>query len=166
MNGKNLVVADDIVVRMDYTLTLADGEIFDSSAAEGPLEFLQGYGEIIPGLEQALYGMVLGEEKDVVLTPDVAYGEYDPEAFELVPTDAFPQGFPLEPGMSLELFDEDGDEPFEAFVSEIRPEGVVVTFNHPLAGETLHFHVKIIGLRPALPEEIDHGHAHTPGHSH
>ncbi|MCB0066049.1 MAG: FKBP-type peptidyl-prolyl cis-trans isomerase, partial [Caldilineaceae bacterium] len=85
MNGKNLVVSDDMVVRIEYTLTLADGEVVDSSAAEGPLEYLQGHGEIIPGLEAALFGMSVGEEKEIVVTPDLAYGEYDPDGYQLLP---------------------------------------------------------------------------------
>lgn len=166
MNKPKLVVADDVVVRLDYTLTLDDGEIVDSSAEDGPLEFLQGHGQIIPGLEEGLVGMTVGDEKEIVVTPDYAYGEYDPDAYELIPHDEFPGDFELEPGMALELYDEETGEPSEAFVAEIRKEGVVVDFNHPLAGETLFFQVKVIGLRAASPEEIDHGHVHGAGHAH
>jgi FKBP-type peptidyl-prolyl cis-trans isomerase SlyD len=166
MNKPKLVVADDVVVRLDYTLTLDDGEIVDSSAEDGPLEFLQGHGQIIPGLEEGLMGMAIGEEKEIVVTPDYAYGEYDPDAFELIPHEEFPDDFELEPGMALELYDEETGEPSEAFVSEIRKEGVVVDFNHPLAGETLYFQVKVSGLRAATPEEIEHGHVHGAGHAH
>lgn len=166
MNGKNLVVADDTVVRIEYTLTLGDGEVVDSSEEDGPIEFLQGAGEIIPGLEAALYGMTVGEQKKVVITPDLAYGEYDPDDFQLVPLDAFTEEAELEPGMPLEFIDEEGGEPIEGFISEVRPDGIVVDFNHWLAGETLYFDVKVVGIRPALPEEIEHGHAHGDGHHH
>jgi FKBP-type peptidyl-prolyl cis-trans isomerase SlyD len=166
MTKQSLVVADDMVVRLDYTLTLNNGEVYDSSADSGPLEYLQGHGQIIPGLEEALYDMAVGEEKDVVVTPDVGYGEYDPEAVQSLPRDVFPPEMELEPGMSIDLYDEDADEELEAVIDEVDGDEVVVNFNHPLAGETLNFHVRIAGLRPATPEEIDHGHAHDDGHVH
>jgi FKBP-type peptidyl-prolyl cis-trans isomerase SlyD len=166
MTQQSLVVADDLVVRLDYTLTLSSGEVYDSSAESGPLEYLQGHGQLIPGLEEALYDMAVGEEKDVVVTPDVAYGEYDPEAIQEIPRDIFPAEMELEAGMSIDLYDEDADEELEATIEEVDEETVLVNFNHPLAGETLNFHVRIAGLREATPEELDHGHAHGNGHSH
>ncbi|MFO7632132.1 MAG: peptidylprolyl isomerase [Caldilinea sp.] len=166
MNGRNLAVVDGTVVRIEYTLTLADGEVVDSSAEDGPLEFLQGAGEIIPGLEAALYGMSVGERKNLIVTPDLAYGEYEPDNFQVVPLDAFEDDVELEPGMALEFFDEENNEAIEGFISEIQSDGVVVDFNHWLAGETLHFDVKVVGVRPALPEELEHGHAHGEGHQH
>ena len=166
MTRKTLVVANDMVVRLDYTLTLGDGEVYDSSADSGPLEYLQGSGEIITGLETAILGMAVGEEKDVVVTPDYAYGEYDPEATEWLPPDLFGDDVELEPGMELELYDEEAEEDVVAFVSEIQPDGVLVDFNHPLAGETLRFHVKVLGARPAKPDELAHGHSHGPGNHH
>lgn len=166
MNHKQLVVDDDMVVKLDYTLSLSDGEVYDSSAEEGPLEFLQGHSQIIAGLEEALYGMGVGDEKEVVITPDYAYGDYDPEAFQLLPRDVFPPDLSLEPGMPIDLYDEETDEEIEAYVAEIRRDGVVVDLNHPLAGETLHFRIKVVGLRPGLPEELEHGHVHGPGHQH
>jgi FKBP-type peptidyl-prolyl cis-trans isomerase SlyD len=166
MTQQSLVVADDLVVRLDYTLTLSSGEVYDSSAESGPLEYLQGHGQLIPGLEEALYDMAVGEEKDVIVTPDVAYGEYDPEAIQEIPRDIFPAEMELEAGMSIDLYDEDADEELEATIEEVDEETVLVNFNHPLAGETLNFHVRIAGLREATPEELDHGHAHGNGHSH
>jgi FKBP-type peptidyl-prolyl cis-trans isomerase SlyD len=165
-NHNSLVVADAMVVRLDYTLTLTDGDVYDSSADSGPLEILQGQGQIIAGLEEALYGMAVGEEKDVVVTPDYAYGEYDPDAVQLLPKDVFPPDMELEPGMAIDLYDEEADEEVEAYVAEIQRDGVLIDFNHPLAGETLTFHVKIVGLRSATPEEIDHGHVHGSEHYH
>jgi FKBP-type peptidyl-prolyl cis-trans isomerase SlyD len=166
MTKQSLVVADDMVVQLDYTLTLANGEIYDSSDEAGPLEYIQGQGQIISGLEEALYGMAVGDEKDVVVTPDVAYGEYDPEARQTLPRDVFPDDMDLEPGMAIDLYDEDTDEEIEAFIEEVDADGVVVDFNHPLAGETLNFHVKVVGVRPATADELDHGHVHGDGHSY
>jgi len=166
MTKQSLVVADDLVVRLDYTLTLDDGEAYDSSEESGPLEYLQGHGQLIPGLEQALYEMAVGDEKDVVVTPDLAYGEYDPEAIQELPRDMFPPEMELEKGMAIDLYDEEAEEELEATVEDVDDDTVVVNFNHPLAGETLNFHVRIVGIRPATPEELDHGHAHADGHSH
>jgi FKBP-type peptidyl-prolyl cis-trans isomerase SlyD len=161
-NGK-VKITDNMVVSLDYTLRLEDGEVVDSSAEHDPLEFLQGAGEIIPGLEQALYGMAVGEKKEVVVPPEDAYGDLDPEAYQMVPRELFPADLVLEEGMELNLIDTETDEPIEAFVSEILPEGIVLDFNHPLAGETLFFHVKVADVRPATAEEISHGHVHN-GH--
>jgi FKBP-type peptidyl-prolyl cis-trans isomerase SlyD len=166
MTNQSLVVADDLVVRLDYTLTLGGGEVYDSSEESGPLEYLQGHGQLIPGLEQALYDMAVGDEKDVVVTPDLAYGEYDTEAVQELPRDMFPATMELEAGMAIDLYDEDAEEELEATIDDVDDDTVVVNFNHPLAGETLNFHVRIVDIRPATPEELDHGHAHGDEHAH
>jgi FKBP-type peptidyl-prolyl cis-trans isomerase SlyD len=145
MTEGQLVVYDDLVVSLDYTLRLDDGEIVDSSAEQEPLQFLQGHGQVLPALESALYGMAIGEEKDVVVGPDEGYGELDPDAFQQLPLDAFPPDMAVEPGMVLELLDDTG-ETLVAFVAEVRPDNVVLDFNHPLAGETLYFNLKVAGL--------------------
>lgn len=160
MANKPLKVSDDLVVSLDYTLRLDDGEIIDSSAGEEPLQFLQGRGQIIPGLERALYGMSVGEEKDVIVEPAEAYGEHDEEAYQVVPRTMFPDDVDLEEGMGLRLRDQTSGEPVEAFIAGLRPDSVMLDFNHPLAGETLYFHVEIADLRPASGEELDHGHVH------
>jgi FKBP-type peptidyl-prolyl cis-trans isomerase SlyD len=165
MTHTNPTVADGMVVSLDYTLRLDDGEVIDTSVDQDPLEFLQGQGEIVTGLEQALYGMAVGDEKDVVVTPDDGYGEQDPDAFQAVPRDIFPSDMTLTPGMGLHMRDNSG-QVFEAYVADIRPDSVLLDFNHPLAGETLYFTVKISALRPATSEELAHGHVHTPGHDH
>jgi FKBP-type peptidyl-prolyl cis-trans isomerase SlyD len=153
------VVADDLVVSLDYTLRLDDGEVIATSADGEPLEFLQGHDQIIPGLQQALYGMIVGEERAVVVPPAQGYGEVAPDAFQVIPLDAFPQDMSLEPGMALELLAESG-EPLLALVSEVRSDSVVLDLNHPLAGQALHFRARIAGLRPATSEELARGHAH------
>ena len=158
MTDKQAVV-DDLVVSLDYTLRLDDGEVIDTSANGEPLEFLQGHDQIIPGLQQALYGMIIGEEKDVVVPPAQGYGEVDPNALQIMPLDAFPPDIRLEPGMALELLTESG-EPLLAFVAEVRSDSVLLDLNHPLAGKTLHFKARIAGLRLATSEELAHGHAH------
>ncbi len=165
MTDTRLEVVDDLVVSLDYTLRLDDEEVIDTSKGQEPLEFLQGRGQIIPGLEQALYGMAVGDEKEVVVAPADGYGEHDTDAFEVVERDVFPPDLDLKPGMGLRMRDSSG-EALVAYVAEIRPEDVVLDFNHPLAGETLYFSVKIADLRSATKEELAHGHVHDPGHEH
>jgi FKBP-type peptidyl-prolyl cis-trans isomerase SlyD len=157
-------VADDVVVSIDYTLTV-DGAIIDSSDEEGPLEFLQGHGNIIPGLEKAMYGMKTGETKHVVVVPDSGYGEYDPEAVMLVPRSEFPKEIPLKPGVELEVTDQEGDTQYARIVSLTKDE-VKLDFNHPLAGKTLDFQVSVTELRHPTGEELDHGHVHAAHHHH
>ena len=157
MTSTQLTVKDDLVVSLDYTLSLDDGREIDTSTSRGPLLFLQGHGQIIRGLEQALYGMSVDDEKKVIVTPADGYGELDPDNTEFVPHSAFPSNLTLTEGMGLRMRDANSGEVFEAYVAEIRSEGVLLDLNHPLAGETLHFDVKIVALRQATPEELAQG---------
>jgi FKBP-type peptidyl-prolyl cis-trans isomerase SlyD len=158
-------VADDVVVSIDYSLTV-NGEVIDSSKEEGPLAFLQGHGNIIPGLERELAGMHVGDNKKVVVAPKDGYGEYDDAAVMEVPRGQFPAEIPLEKGVELHVTDEDGDS-VHAVIVEVREDAVVLDTNHPLADETLHFDVTVVGLRAATAEELAHGHVHGDhGHHH
>lgn len=159
-------VADGMVVTFDFTLTLDGGEVADSTQGEMPLRFIVGQGQLLPGLEDAMIGMSVGEERDITLRPDDAYGDWDEDALEEVATSDLPGGMDLEEGMPLEVTDSEG-ETYEASVYEVRKDTVVLDYNHPLAGETLQFHVKVIDVRPATPTELDHGHVHSDdGHVH
>ena len=143
-----------MVVSMDYSLSLDDGEMVDSSEGRGPLEFVQGRGRIINGLEQALFGMELGETKTVVVTPGDGYGEHDSDLYETVPRSAFPDKVDLEEGMGFRMRGAAG-KIVVAYVDAIAEDEVTLNLNHPLAGKTLHFDVKISGLREARAEELD-----------
>jgi FKBP-type peptidyl-prolyl cis-trans isomerase SlyD len=142
-----------MVVGLEYTLHLGDDEIVDSSEGRPPLEFVQGQRQIVPGLEQAIYGMEIGEEKDVVVEPADGYGQRNPEANQVVPRDAFQDGVELEPGMPIRVSDGSG-RAATAFVADVRPDTVKLDFNHPLAGETLYFHVEIASLREASHADV------------
>ena len=107
----------------------------------------------MPALQQALIGMSVGDEKDVVVTPTDGYGEWDSDAFELVPRGTFPPELALTQGMGLNMRDQ-MRRVYKVHVSDIRPDSVLLDFNHPLAGETLYFRVKIAALRAATPEEL------------
>jgi FKBP-type peptidyl-prolyl cis-trans isomerase SlyD len=160
----NDTVRDGLVVSMEYTLSV-DGEVLDSSKDAGPLQFLAGYDNIVPGLEREMVGMKIGESKNVLVLPEDGYGEFDEEAFMEVPRSEFPSDMELETGLELHVTDEDGQHQF-AFVESFNDKTVHLDFNHPLAGAELQFNVKVVALREATKEELDHGHAHEEGHHH
>lgn len=163
---EKMTVDNDVVVSLDYTLTLDDGTEIDTSRGREPLAYLHGHGQLIPGLERELYGMGVGDTKKVSVSPAEGYGDVDPDAIQVLSHDVFPDDLALEPGMRLQMATPEG-HPLEAEVKEVRDDGVVLDFNHPLAGETLNFDVSIADLRPATSEELEHGHAHgAHGHSH
>ena len=127
---------------------------------------LHGNQNIIPGLEEKLTGMNVGDEKEVVVPPKLGYGDRKPESVVEYPRDSFPPSMNLEVGESVMLRDDQSGEQQRAYISEIRTDNVLLDFNHPLAGETLHFHVKIAGLREPTQEELTHGHVHDGDHGH
>jgi peptidylprolyl isomerase len=130
-------------VRVHYTGRLEDGQVFDSSRGGEPLEFTVGAGEVIPGFDEAVRGMGVGETKTVEIEPEDAYG---PRRDGLVATIERERAqFPVEPqvGMSLALPLQDGNQ-IEVVVTEVTPEHVTIDGNHPLAGEKLIFDVELV----------------------
>jgi FKBP-type peptidyl-prolyl cis-trans isomerase SlyD len=158
-------IQNGVVVSLEYTLTLDDGEVVDEATADAPLEYLHGADNIIPGLEKALTGLKIGDRKQVVIQPEEGYGEYDPEDMEEVERSLFPDDLELEEGMMLTMSDEN-DNLFDAVVVDYDDEIVTLDFNHPLAGETLHFTVRVLALRDATEEEKLHGHPHNADADH
>lgn len=163
--SKPALVANDLVVSMHYKLTV-DDQVLDTSFEHEPIVFLQGHGNIIPGLEQEIYGLAVDERKEVFVRAADAYGEIDPEAITEVDRSEFPDDFPIEAGMEIELKNPAG-EIVEARVVALSDERVKLDFNHPLAGKDLHFLIQITKLRHATEEELAHGHVHhMEGHDH
>jgi FKBP-type peptidyl-prolyl cis-trans isomerase SlyD len=161
---KTLKITNGSVVALDYKLHLGDGDIIDESDAGSPLYFIQGEGNIVPGLERELEGLEVGASKQVVVQPEDGYGAHDPQGVQEVPKEAFGGELP-EVGHQYTARGPNGETvPF--VVKEIRPEVVVVDLNHPLAGRTLHFAVTIQEVRDATAEEKEHGHVHAPGGHH
>ena len=157
-------VQKDVVVSMEYTLHV-DGEEIDSSKGQDPLQFLAGHGNIISGLESQMIGMKVGESKDVVVQPADGYGEYDDEAYMDVPRGEFPQDMQVEEGLELSVRDDQGQSRY-ARIDSIDGDTVTLNFNHPLAGDELHFNVRVVELREPTHEEMEHGHVHAAGHHH
>lgn len=153
-------VANDMVVGLVYRLSLDDGQTVDQATAEAPLLYLHGHGNIIAGLESALTGMQVGDNQRVSIAPNDGYGVVDPEEVIEYPRTIFPESLALAPGLRLKMRDPKTDETFEAIVDNVSADSVVLDFNHPLAGETLHFNVTIDSVRPATASELAHGHAH------
>lgn len=159
-----MTVKKDKVVEMHYTLKNEAGGVIDSTKEQEPMPFLQGHGNIVPGLEKAIEGMKVGESCEVKVEPKEAYGEHHPEGIQEIPMAALQGIDNLTIGMELQSQDEQGN-PFIVCVKEINKDTVIVDANHPLAGQTLHFNISIESVREASKEELEHGHIHAHGSS-
>lgn len=155
-------IAKDKVVTLEYVLKDAAGEVLEETEADDPFTYLHGRGQLVPGLEKRLEGMTPGQSADVVVPPDEGHGMPDPEGRFPVPRDAFPPDQELNEGDLLLGETEEGDA-VPVRVVKVMGDQVLVDANHPLAGQTLHYSVKIIEVRDATPEEIAHEHVHGPG---
>ena len=159
-------VEKDKVVLMHYTLKNDAGDVIDSSDGGDPLPFLQGHGNIIPGLESALEGSKVGDKLDVSIKPEEGYGERMKDAIQEIPSSALQGVDEVKVGMQLQSQDKDGNA-FLVTVTKIDDDKITVDGNHPLAGQTLHFSVSIESVRKAEAEELSHGHVHADGqHNH
>ncbi len=154
-------IAKGCVVSIHYTLTVADGEVVDSSDGQEPLAFLHGHDQIIPGLERQLGGLEPGAKVTLVVPSAEAYGPPDPSLRVEVPKTQFSDDIELTPGTQV-IAEGDG-EPSVLTILEVRDGVVVLDANHPLAGKDLTFEVEVVGVRKATSEELAHGHAHD-GH--
>jgi FKBP-type peptidyl-prolyl cis-trans isomerase SlyD len=152
------------VVHIHYTLTNDDGEILDSSRDQSPLAYIHGMGNIIPGLENALTGRVVGDKLKVTVPPEAAYGLRDDDLIQSVPKTAFEEGQEILPGMQFQAQSPEGIQLLT--VIGVDDEEVVLDGNHPMAGLTLNFEVEITDIRDATPDELNHGHVHGPGGHH
>ena len=149
-----MAIEKNQIVSIEYEVS--DGEkVVDSNIGGMPLVFMFGKGQIIPGLENAIANMSIGEKAEVLVKAEDAYGEYDAEAKQEVPRDQF-SGIDLEVGMTLYGQGEDGGT-VQVVVKEIGQESVIIDFNHPLAGKDLSFVVAINNIREASAEEAMSG---------
>ncbi len=159
-------IGKDAVVAIEYTLKDDAGEVLDTSEGADPLTYLHGSGQIIPGLESALEGKAVGDAFNVVVQPKDGYGEKEAPGAIKLPRDQLPEGPEPEVGMELEAAGPDG-EVETLFIVGVEKDAVLLSTDHPLAGVTLHFDVKVATVRPATKQELSHGHAHGgDGHDH
>ncbi|MCD8523204.1 MAG: peptidylprolyl isomerase [Saccharospirillaceae bacterium] len=160
-----MTIAQQKIVTIHYKVVdVASGEVIDSSEGGQPMTYLHGAQNIIPGLEQALEGKQVGDEFEVTVAPADAYGEYSEDRVQQVPIEAFQGVEDIEPGMAFTAQTEHG--PINLIVTEVDEAIVTVDANHPLAGKSLSFSVKVESIRDASEEELAHGHVHGEGGHH
>ena len=147
-------IQENQVVSIEYEVRDGD-KVVDSNMGGAPLVFMYGKGQIIPGLENGIKDMNIGDKADILVKPEDAYGEYNAEATQEVPKDQF-AGIELTEGMTLYGQGEDGAT-VQVVVKEIKDDSVIIDFNHPLAGKELMFTVAINNVRDASAEEIMSG---------
>ena len=160
----HMLISDDCVVSIHYTLTDQAGDILDSSEGKEPLHYLQGASNIIPGLENELTGKAIGASLKVTVAPGDGYGERQEQLVQAVPREAFEGVESIEAGMQFQAQTDNG--PMSVVVTDVTDEEVTVDGNHPLAGQTLEFDVSIEKVRTATAEELEHGHPHEGSMAH
>lgn len=160
------MIKEGTVVSLAYLLTNSEGEELDRAERAAPFSYLHGHSQIVPGLEKALVGLLVGAKKRVVVPPGEGYGEIDVRLRTIARRDQFPGDANLKVGMQFAA--EIAPEEQVLFtVVDVKGDTIALDGNHPLAGETLTFDVEVIAVRVATPEELAHGHAHgAHGHAH
>ncbi len=138
---------------IDYAIRLSGGEVVESTTESGPLAYLHGRAQIVPGVERAIEGAGIGEEREVEVSPEEGYGERDPEGVFLVPRAAFPDDEPVAAGMTFSAVRPDGQAVVFSIV-RVEDELVLVDTNHPLAGQHLQVWVAVRGVREATEAEL------------
>ena len=133
-------------VKVHYTGTFEDGTVFDTSVSGEPLEFVVGDGSMIEGFDKAVLGMRLNEIKNITLTADEAYGEYDEDLVVEVDKNDLPEGFDGEIGVQVSLEDGEGNVLY-AVVKEVKENSIVLDANHQLAGRNLNFEIKLVEVQ-------------------
>lgn len=160
-----MVIAENKVVTLNYTLKNGEGKLLDTSQGREPLVYLHGVGALIPGLEKQLDEKKAGDAVNAVIPPEEAYGTRKDDLMKVVSKDGFQGDEEMQVGMQVQLQTEHG--PVIAAITNIEGNDVTLDLNHPLADMTLHFDVEIMDVREATKEEIEHGHVHGPGgHQH
>jgi len=139
-------------VRVDYTGTLDDGEVFDSSVGKDPLEFTIGEGQVIPGFEEAVITMKIGESKTVKIPADEAYGPYHEDMVMVVSRDKLPPGMDPEIGQWLQL-GQPGGQTIQVRVIDVSESTVTLDANHPMAGKDLTFEIQLVEIVESAEDE-------------
>jgi FKBP-type peptidyl-prolyl cis-trans isomerase SlyD len=140
-------------VTIDYLINLGEAETYPPDGKAEEISFCMGGGAMPPGLEEALMGMKVDDTKVINLSADQAYGELDDELLMEVPRSDFGPEVELRPGLVFETENEDGEVVY-FIVQEVRPETVLIDFNHPLAGKDLEVSFTIRQVREATPEDL------------
>jgi FKBP-type peptidyl-prolyl cis-trans isomerase SlyD len=162
-------ISKDKVVSVSYELNVQN-EIVDKADAANPMEFIFGKGTLIQSFEDNIKGLKEGDSFDFKIASEKAYGKVNQEYIIKLPKDVFAQDGEvasdvLVVGTRLPMVDQEGNH-LNGLILDVKEDHVVMDFNHPLAGEDLHFTGKVEGIREASAEEKAHGHAHNPDHNH
>ena len=144
-NGETNTAQNGNIVQVHYTGTLQDGMMFDTSAGREPLEFTLGEDRMIPGFEQAVLGMKIGESKTVTIPAEDAYGPYDADMTLVVSREELPGDITPEVGQQLEMTDSDGGT-IIVNITEVSDTTVTLDGNHPLAGKDLTFEIELVSI--------------------
>ena len=152
------------VVSFHYTLKNAKGETLESSFGDEPMSYLEGVGQIIPGLESEMRGLKKGEKKSIEVKAALGYGEVEEELVVEVPRAQIPKK-DVAVGDQFHA-DSGGGHTQVVVVTAVTDTHITVDGNHPLAGQDLHFDVEVMDVRDASADELEHGHAHGPGGAH
>lgn len=145
------IVKDGAVVSLQYTLSGEDGKTIESNKGKDPLKYTHGSQQIVPGLEKNLAGMKMGEEKRVKVRPEDGYGTVDPKGFQEFPKEKIPNEA-LKVGTVLTARGPQGQQ-VPVRVHEIKEKTVILDLNHPMAGKTLVFDVKVLDIQPAAASQ-------------
>lgn len=143
------VVKDGMMVSLDYTLKGTDGKVMETSKGREPLKYIHGQKMMIPGLERELAGMKVGGQKNVTVKPEDAYGKINPNAVQEIPKEKIPPNA-LKVGAVLAASSPQGMV-VPMTVRQIKEKTVVMDMNHPMAGKTLVFDIKVVDIQPAPP---------------
>jgi FKBP-type peptidyl-prolyl cis-trans isomerase SlyD len=144
-----MVVSKNIIVAIEYNLKDVEGNLLDSNKGFAPLEYLQGAGNIVPGLERVMEGMRTGESKEIIVAAQDAFGLYDEALKKILPVSMFTNHATMKQGDAVML--QDGTE---VIVKDMDKDYITVDANHPLAGIALQYEVKVTGMRAARNEEL------------
>lgn len=160
-----MTIENDKVVLMNYTLTNEKNDVIDTSDGREPLAYIQGYQNIIPGLEKEMAGKKVGDKFKAVVQPEEGYGKFNPALLQELEKSIFQGVDKIEVGMQFQTQLEDG--PIIMSVTKVEGEKVTVDGNHPLADQVLTFDVEVMEIREATAEELEHKHVHgVGGHQH
>ena len=157
-----MIIQNKKVVSIHFTLKTDDGQILETTAGQKPLSYLQGYGNVLKGLEEGLLGKKVGDKVDLKIPPENAYGIKDELLLQAVPITDFKGLGEVKEGIRIEVETNQGPKP--AVITKINTDTVIIDLNHPLANKTLHFDVEITKIRDAKEDEIAHGHVHESKH--
>lgn len=142
-----MAVKDGEFVVIEYTGTLEDGTVFDSSEKHGkPLEFKIGGKQVIPGFENAIKTMKKGEEKSIKLKSSEAYGDPNPQLIKEIPRKQIPDQEKIQVGMVMIISLPNGMQ-IPARITDVKEEMITIDLNHPLAGKTLLFKIKLLDVK-------------------